>query len=74
MDNSLFRLFVPCKKRPDMSPELAAVIDASDREIARELAAKTAEFTHSNYKTQDALAEMLDEIDRNHPAPESRTL
>jgi hypothetical protein len=74
MTNDLFRLFVPRKKRPDMSPELAAAIDASDKEIARELAAKTAEFAHPSYKNKDALAEMLAEIDRNHPGPESRML
>ena len=69
MDNDLIRLFIPRKKRRDMSPELAAEIDRSDREIDRELVVKAVEFANSNYKTKDALAEMLAEIARNHPGP-----
>jgi hypothetical protein len=52
-----------------MSPELAAAIDASDQEIGRELAAKTAELANSNDTTKTALAKVLAEIARNHPAP-----
>ena len=69
MDNDLIRLFIPRKKRRDMSPELAAEIDRSDREIDRELSVKAEEFTNSNEQTQTALAKMLAEIARNHPGP-----
>ena len=69
MDNDLIRLFIPRKKRRDMSPELAAEIDRSDREIDRELSVKAEEFANPSYKTKDALAEMLAEIARNQSGP-----